>query len=136
MTIFRYVGKDIKWEPAKRETQVIGKVMASQLKLPETGKWMLARISPVCEKCGTDTYYHIQVSYLPLLWGLVPFVKRGKRYQMACPECGETTELDYSEYLTIEPFLRLNNLYEAGKIDEADYQEQLEALHVKMKATQ
>lgn len=104
---------DIKFLFGKRiiKTKVIGKIFKEQM--------VLKRFSPICENCNSNSYYNISCTYY-IKTPVIPIYE--KKYEIKCPECGETIELDYEEYLKINSIIKLNNKYEKGKINKEKYE--------------
>ncbi|MBA1336287.1 MAG: hypothetical protein HPY66_2722 [Firmicutes bacterium] len=95
-----------------------------------TQEWLLPRINPKCENCNNNEYYNIYTTYIkPFL--ILSFGEWHPIFQIVCPVCGETIELDIDEYLLLSPFIKLNNLLETGKTDEYEYKYRLEVLESK-----
>ncbi len=116
--------------PIKRERELTGRVRQSQMFRPNTQEWLLPRINPKCENCNNNEYYNIYAAYIkPFL--ILPFGQWHPVFQIVCPVCSETIELDIDEYLLLRPFIKLNNLLETGKIDKREYKYRLERLESK-----
>ncbi|WP_139176391.1 hypothetical protein [Natronincola peptidivorans] len=114
----------------KRDTEVIGKIKWHQMFKPNTEEWLLKRINPKCENCNNNDYYIIDTTfYKPL--GVLPLGKIDKIIRIICPKCKEVIELDREEFVSIRPFIKINNLFESGKIDEYQYKYRLEKIEEK-----
>jgi hypothetical protein len=112
--------KNNSWGIGSVKTKIIGKVFNNQMCLEED-KWTLPRISPICEKCNNNEYYNIsRSSSLEVFF--IPMVKHDVKYSIVCPNCRETIELDFDEYLIIEPLIKANRKYENGKITEHEHE--------------
>jgi len=116
--------------PVQRETKLIGRVKQSQMYRSGTQEWLLPRINPKCEICHKNDHYNLIETYVkPFL--VLPFGKWHRIIKIVCPACTETIELDFDEYLLLEPYIKLNNLLESGKIDEYSYKYRLDLLESK-----
>ncbi len=104
-------------------TKIIGKVFYEQMYLEE-GKWILPRISPKCEKCDNNDYYNISRSSNMQVF-YIPIVKHDLIYSIICSNCGERIELEFDEYLIIEPLMKVNKKYEKGKITKHEHEMQV-----------
>lgn len=102
------------------KTKIIGKVFNEQMYIEE-GKSILPRISPKCERCNNNDYYYIgRSSELQVFY--IPIVKHDVMYSIICPNCRETIELEFDEYLIIEPLIKVNKKYEKGKITKHEHE--------------
>lgn len=112
--------KNTSWGIGSVKTKIIGKVLSRQMYLKE-GKWILSRISPKCEKCGSNDYYYIcRSSNLQVFY--IPVVRHEVKYSIICSSCRETIELEFDEYLTIEPLIKANRKYEKGKMTKQEHE--------------
>ena len=86
----------------KRSTQLLGTIAERDLYAPGSKEWLIPRINPLCENCGSKEPHQIVMSYhsFPL-----PLIKQRKRYHIICSHCGESVELEYAEFLKIKPYL-------------------------------
>ncbi|MFT9497057.1 hypothetical protein [Anaerosolibacter sp.] len=110
----------------KRETELLGKVWKHQMYKLDSEEWLLSRINPDCENCNNNDYYNFDMSFIKP-YGL-PLGKLHKIFRIVCPNCGETIELDVEEFIHIDPLIKVNNLFESGKIDESEYKYRLQKI--------
>lgn len=112
--------KNNTWGIGSVKTKIIGKVLSEQMYLRE-GKWILPRISPKCEKCGSNDFYYIcRSSNLQVFY--IPVIRHDVKYSIICSNCRETIELEFNEYLVIEPLIKANKKYEKGKITRNEHE--------------
>ena len=112
------------------KTKVIGKIYKEQMYKKD--KWILPRISPKCENCNNNEYYTITCSTVTCII-LSSIIKGDKVYKIICPNCGETIELEFDEYLTIEPLIKINKKYKEGKIRKIQYDRSVDDILSKIK---
>lgn len=112
------------------KTKLIGKIHVDQMRLENDGRWILPRISPICENCNNNKHYNVYKSYNTYIFGL-PF-KLDVIYKIVCPECNETIELEIEEFLTIEPFIKINSKLDEGKISEKEHRYKVDTIMYKL----
>jgi|GEM_PF-694945 len=112
-------------------TKLLGKVKRDQMYLPNSDEWLLRRISPSCENNCDNQYFHIYTSFRELVVFL-PVGRMQEVYKIVCPECGETIELEPEEFTRIKPFIKMNKLFENGKIDEIEYRVRLDKIESRL----
>lgn len=116
------------FESRNYKTEFLGKVFINQMHFENEEEWLLKRISPICENCSKNKYFNFNKSYevnLPFEVNII--------YNIACPECGETFELEIEEFQILEPFITLNKKHENGKISERAYKEQEQKIMDRLK---
>jgi hypothetical protein len=93
---------DPDFSKVKRSAKILGTIAERDLYAPGSKDWLIPRINPQCDNCGSKDPHQITMSYhtFPL-----PFIKQRKRYHIVCAHCGESVELEYAEFLKIKPHM-------------------------------
>lgn len=112
----------------KVDSKKLGKIYTNQMYLECNNKWLLSRISPICENCSKNNYYSI---YKNISAQVGIFAQIESIYKIACPDCNEAIELDREEYYIIEPIVKLNKKLEEGKIDEYQFDRKMEKIKIR-----
>lgn len=89
----------------KKKKVTLGHIWSEDLYDKEASERRIGRVDQICENCKKEGKYEITMSSRPL-FGFFEPIRQSKEYHIACMECGETVELEYSEFLKVKGFIR------------------------------